>query len=265
MEAVQKKNGRGSAGAFLATRRGAVTMAVLAAVLAGLILLVFLTQYRSSVQTGNQPTTVLVADRLIPKGTSGDVLITEQLFKPGSVAESDVKDGALANAAALEGQVAARDIYPGQQIIAADFTRGGDSIRGKLSATDRAMAVSVDEAHGLIGNVRAGDRVDVLAGFNATSSGTGQTKPIVRTLLQNVLVLGAPEETGGSGQGDKSSVLLRVNDRQAAEVAYASDNGQVWVVLRPPAGASQTKPSTVSLESLIAGGSKIAVDDGAAR
>ena len=263
MEAVQKRTGMDGARSFLATRRGAVILAVLAAAIAGLLLIVFLDRYKSNVEAGTAPVTVLVADRLIPNGTSGDVLISERLFRPGSVAEADAKEGALTNAAVLEGTVAARDIYPGQQLTAADFTRGGDSLRGKLASTDRAIAVSLDTSRGLIGNIREGDRVDVIAGFNATEAASGRGRPVVRTILQDVLVLQAPSQTDETpGANDEGSVLLRVSDRQAAAVAFASDNGKVWLALRPPAGASESRPSSVSLEELLSGSPQITVDGG---
>ena len=252
MEAVNKRTGMEGAKSFLGTRRGAVTLAVAAAALAGILLAVFLSQYRSSVQGGTAPASVLVADRLIPKGTSGDVLISERLFKTGSVAEADLVDGALANAAALAGRVATRDIYPGQQLSAADFTTGGDPLRGKLAATDRAVAVPLDESHGLIGEIQAGDRVDVLAGFGSNGS-VGSGRPVLRTLLQDVLVLKAPPVDFEASEGTKAPVLLRVNDKQAAQLAFAADNGKLWVALRPPAGASQSDPAAVSLESVLGG------------
>ena len=45
-------------------------------------------------------------------------------------------------------------------------------------------------------------------------------------------------------------MTLRVSDSDAAKLAYASDKGKVWLVLRPPAGAKQTRPSAVTLNAL---------------
>ena len=45
--------------------------------------------------------------------------------------------------------------------------------------------------------------------------------------------------TTATNSGKDGNVTLRVTDKEAAEVAYASDQGKVWLVLRPTAGAKQ--------------------------
>jgi Flp pilus assembly protein CpaB len=246
---------------LLGTRSGTLALAAGIAVLAGLVLVAFLSQYKDSVRGGTTTSTALVAGSLIPKGTSGDVVIGEKLFKTGTFSDAQLNDGALSDTAALAGKVATRDVYPGQQIKASDFSGNSDSVRGKLTGDQRAIAIPVDPAHGLVGEVRAGDRVDVLAGFNAVSTKTGTGRPVVRTLLQNVLVLGVPKSddssSGVAEGGDTANITIRATDQQAAAVAFAADNGKVWLVLRPPAGASQQKPAIVNLEALLAGSEPI--------
>ena len=56
------------------TRRGTIIMGIVAAVLAAIVLLVYLNHYRNSVNGGSQPLSVLVAKSLIQKGTPGDVV-----------------------------------------------------------------------------------------------------------------------------------------------------------------------------------------------
>ena len=57
------------AGRLFKTRGGAVLIGGVAAVLAAILLVVYLHSYRSSVNSGSRPMTVLVAKSLIPKGT----------------------------------------------------------------------------------------------------------------------------------------------------------------------------------------------------
>lgn len=240
---------------LLGTRSGTLALAAAAAVLAGIVLIAYLSHYRNSVEGGTAPQTALVAGALIPKGTSGDVVISERLYRTTKVAENKLADGAVASTAGVAGKVAVRDVYPGEQISAADFAARADPIRGRLSGDMRALAVPVDGAHGLIGEVRTGDHVDVLAGFNSAGGG-GATKAVVRTLIQDALVLGVPKGSAGGGLGSAdrtNSVLLRLTDQQAAAVAFAADNGKVWLALRSPAGASQQSPSNVDLQALING------------
>jgi Flp pilus assembly protein CpaB len=175
------------------------------------------------------------------------------------VQQDSLQTGALSSAAALAGTVATHDIYPGEQLTTADFASGADPLRGQLSGDQRAMNIPIDSAHGLVGAVRAGDKVDVLAGFNAASSDTGRGRPELRTLAENLLVLKAPA-AGNTQNGNASQNLtVRVTGDLAAQLAFASDNGKIWFVLRPPAGATNTRPSSVTLDSLLSGAPTITV------
>lgn len=238
---------------MLGTRAGTLGLAAAVALLAAIVLVAFLSQYRDSVKGGTAPATALVAGGLIPAGTSGDVVIGDQLFKPATLPTDEIKDGVLADAAGIAGKVAVRDIYPGQQLTAADFAAKGDPIRGKLSGDQRALALPVDTAHGLIGELRANDRVDIFAAFNAAGGRNGAGRPVVKTLLQNVLVLQVPEDGSKIDQGKLGDVMVRVSDGEAAQLAYAAENGKVWIALRPPAGASQQQPASVDLDGLLSG------------
>jgi Flp pilus assembly protein CpaB len=236
---------------MLSTRRGSLLLAAAAALLAGILLFVFVDSRDDNGGSGSAQR-VLVAKSLIPKGSSGDVVAATQLVVPTAFKGDQVKDGAISDPKSLQGDVATADIYPGQQITTGDFTSSDEGVTAKLIARQRAVAVPVDQAHGLVGDIKTGDRVDVLAGFT-TSATNGTNRAVVKTLLQNVLVLNAPESSGGNISGDNANITLRVSDRDAANLAFTADNGKVWVVLRPPAGARDSRPSTVTLQTLLAG------------
>ena len=126
----------------------------------------------------------------------------------------------------------------------------------KLADSERAIAVPVDEAHGLVGQVQSGDHVDVLASYTTSSSATGQGQGVVKTLLQDKLVLRAgaqPTDGGDEGKAADKSIILRVSDREAVTLAHAADNGKVWVLLRPAAGAKESAPQTASIDSVLRG------------
>lgn len=254
MEAIQRRPSSARFRAFLGTRRGALTVAAVSAAAAGLLLFAYLERYRASVNGGVVPTTVLVAERLIPKGTAGDAVIAGGLYETSTVAKDQVREGAFADPQGVAGRVATRDILPGQQIAAADFARGADPLRGQLAAQQRAISVPLDAAHGLVGDIRAGDRIDVMAGFNSLDGASGRGQPLLKVIMRDILVLKAPPVVEGAEtkQRDVANVMLRATERQAAELAYASDNGKVWLVLRPPSGAKDsTRPPAVSLQSLV--------------
>jgi Flp pilus assembly protein CpaB len=236
---------------FAGTRRGAITVAAVSAALAGMLLLAFVSQYKKDVQAGTVEQPALVADRLIPKGTAGSVVVSDGLFQPTSVQQETLKSGALASASMLQGKVATRDIYPGEQLTAADFAKSADPIRSPLRGIQRGMTVPIDSAHGMVGELRAGDKVDILGGFNAAGS-SGRGRPEMRTLATDVLVLKAPDggsKTQNGNQTEKHAV--RLTAQEAAAVAFAADNGKVWFILRPPVGAKDPEPTPVTLESLL--------------
>jgi Flp pilus assembly protein CpaB len=101
----------------------------------------------------------------------------------------------------------------------------------------------------LAGDIAAGDRVDVLAGFNVQGA-TGGTRPVMKPLTTNVLVLKADKQ--GAGSSSNSNVTLRVTAGMATKLAFASENGKVWLVLRP-AGAKEGPSTPVSVNSLLFG------------
>ena len=253
MEAIQKRKVHGGFGRFAATRRGAMTIAAVAAALAGVVLLAFISQYKQDVQGGTVERSALIANQLIPKGTSGAVVVSDSLSKSATVQQDNLQAGALSSAAGLAGKVATHDIYPGEQITAADFASDADPLRGKLTGDQRAIAVPVDSAHGLIGEIRAGDTVDVLASFNSGTSTAGSNQPELRTLVQDVLVLQTPSAGSNSTGTTTQNLTVRVTGAQAAQIAFAADNGKVWFILRPPAGATNGPSASVTLGALMDG------------
>ena len=240
---------------MLATRSGTIALGAGAAVIAAFLLLVYLNQYRSSVASDSEPVTVLVAKSLIERGMPGDIVGIRKLFDSEDTPKNQVQDGAITDPATLRGRIATEDIYPGQQLTVADFATSTGAIGASLAGKNRAIAIPVDAAHGMIGTVESGDRVDVFASLQVRGATGAMGRPVLKILAQNALVLDAPTQTAaGVGAANQSaSVVLRVTRNQAAEMAFAVDNGKLWIVLRPRAGAPPTMPGAVTDESVLAG------------
>ena len=81
-----------------------------------------LSHHRNSVKGSTEPGTVLVATRLIPKGTSGGSIAAHNLFVVATVPKEQIAPRAISDPAVLQGRVAAGDIYPHQQLETSDFT-----------------------------------------------------------------------------------------------------------------------------------------------
>jgi Flp pilus assembly protein CpaB len=242
---------------ILSTREGTLAFAVLAGLLAIGLLLAFMGAYKNSVDEGAQPVTVLVARDSLPKGVGGDVIAEKGLFQATGFKRDQVKEGALTDPASLRGQVAVHDLVRGQQLTTADFSQPKNPVLSQLSADQRAVTIPLDAAHGMVGQIQTGDHVDVFAGFQVQPAGSaGRAHPVLRVLLQDVEVLQAPpapKQGGLSAGGQTQNVVLRVSDKDAPQLAFSSDNGKLWISLRPPAGAKQDPPSMVTLNRLLLG------------
>jgi Flp pilus assembly protein CpaB len=255
MELTGNKYGRSDWRKLLTTRRGTALVAAACAIVAAVILILAMQHFRHSVTAESNPETVLVAGGLIQKGTSGDAIASGQLFKPTTIVAKQVSAGAIVDTSQLHGKVAAADILPGQQLTAADFIASG-GITSELAPDQRAMTITDDSARGMVGQLQAGDRVDV---YGDLEPGGGRGESVVVLLMSNVPVLKAPTSSGGAGlgasnpQNQSSNVTLKVSDTQAGTLAYASDNGKVWLVLRPANASSSGSAGPVSAQSLISG------------
>jgi Flp pilus assembly protein CpaB len=231
-------------GKVLTTRRGTIAVAAVAALIALALLLVFLSNYRDSVSSGDS-TDVLVADQLIDENTSGDVIAEADLFRSETITEDDAVDGAFTDVGELRGLVATADIYPGEQLSSADFQSGDDPVAGRLEGIQRAIAVPVDTAHGNIEQIEAGTRVDVLGGFDAEVSGD-TARPITDVLARDVMIMKTPEVEDSAGGDDETEVVLRVSDIEASRIAFVADHGDVWLTIRPPTLAKESSISSIT-------------------
>jgi len=248
MEAVQR---------LISTKWGTLIAAAGAALAAGVILLVYLNHYRQEVKAQGTPVTVLVARESIPKGTSGSVIASKGLYTATTIREGQLKEGAISDPATLTGKVASQEIYEGSQLTLSALSASGDSLAGTLTDRERIVTVPLDSAHGLVNELETGNRVDVYAGFNVVPLARngaplagGQARPMLRLIVPNVPVVKIGPKKSGSGASD---VSLRVDDVKAAQIAFSSDNGKLWLALRPSAGAKAVKPGIVTVETLLLG------------
>ncbi len=262
MQTVQKptppkrRTPRRDARKVLSTRGGTTVVALISALLAAGVLMIFLSQYRDSVGGADDVSTVLVAKNLIEKGSPGDVVAEDALFQTTAVRKDDLKDGAISDPSSLKGKIATTDVFPGEQLVSKEFVAAAPGILSRLRGFDRAIAVPLDEAHGMIGNVKGGDHVDVLAGIGLQQGGSDNRTATLRVIMHDALVLNAPDKPAagaGGGPGTTKPVILRVPDRKASEIAFAADIGKVWIVARPKVGAKESRVPTVDIQSLAVG------------
>ena len=220
------------------SRGWTLALGIGAAALAAILLTAYLVQYRSSVNDSTAPSPVLVAKKLIPKGTSGTVIAEKQLFQAATLAKDDLKVGAISDPAYLNGRVAVADIFPGQQITTADLSVGlTDALPTQLTGKQRAVAINVGATQGLVGYVASGDRVDIYYEIGAESGN------VLGLLAANVLVMRAPTADG-------VPAILRAPAPLAQTLALAADTGSMWFLLRPAGDAKNPPKKAVSTQQL---------------
>jgi Flp pilus assembly protein CpaB len=225
------------------TRQGTITLGVIAAVIAAIALIVYLNSYRNSVN--KPPVDVLVAQKLIPKDTPGDVIRNSPgYYKITSIANAQVESGAIVNPESLSGKISTTEISPGQQLTESDFGTSNNSLTSQLGRTDRAVVVDLESPNQVGGQITAGSAVDVWVAFNGSGS-NGISRPVAKLLFQDMKVL-AVASSGGN-------VTLEANSSQAGTLIFATENATIYLTLRPAVGTVNSSPPLITVNSLLAG------------
>jgi len=213
------------------TRQGTILLGVITAAIAAVALIVYLNHYRNGAK--NTAVSVLVAQKLIQKGTSGDILrTTSGFYESTNFAKDQVQAGAITDPAALAGKVTVTDIASGQQLTAADFGLASSSVSTGLHPGQRAVVIPLGSPQSVGGQVTAGSHVDVWVAYGGKD----------RELFQDLYVLAV------SG----ANVTFRATPEQAGTLIYASQNAQIWLVLRPTIG-THGKPPQIGAANLVRG------------
>jgi Flp pilus assembly protein CpaB len=228
----------------LATRHGALAVSLACALLAIVIVLIAIGQAQKTTKTAPQQATVLVATAAIPKGTSAQVIAAQHLYKEEPVLETQVSAGAVSNAASLVGTVTTANILPGEQLASTDFQVAHGAV-AQLQSNQRAIAVTLDAQHGLSTALQAGDQVDVYGSFVPPLAKT----PFVGLIVPDATVLSSTTSTSGGG----ATALLAISQDVATKVAFASDNGKIWLDLRPTGSSSNPSPGQTTITSITGG------------
>ena len=223
----------------MSSRGWAIALGIGAIVLAAILLVVYLDRYRARVGGENAPTPVLVAKQYIPAGTPGNLVASGAMYVPTTLPRKEVEVGAISDPQYLAGRAASVEIFPGHQFTATDFaTTDTASVDSQITGEQRAISISIDQVHGSLSQIQAGDSVDIYTAV------TG----VVKLFRPNVKVLAIPTIPGPTGTGN---MILRLETKDAATFAYAADNTQLWFVIRPVVGAKPTKPSTANASTVL--------------
>ena len=213
-----------------------IGIAVALAVLAALMISYYVTNYKRHVQNGASDVSVLVATKDIPLGTSGADVAKGHMLRTISVSRTAVVPGAISTGSELTNLVAVQTTFAGEQVSARRFaSQSAGGVRASITGPERAVQVAGDANQLLSGTLKAGDRVDVVASWEAPE---GTTHHVSRIILRNLLVLRSADTTGidahvSTGPNTPLSIQLQVTDTQAPKLYWMVQNGNWMLALRP--------------------------------
>ncbi len=233
------------------TRRTAVMIAVVCAAAAALLMVVYLRSLAPT-QPAPQPQVETVAVPVPVAALAIGTRLTSAQLTTKHILKDSLPTGAILTAEELEGQVLSADAPAGQPILRTQLVAYTPQAGLAFVVPDgmRAVTVAVDNISGVSDFLKLGDRVDVLATFEA------QQQAITRTILQDIEVLGlgaesvrpqapsaegeAPAETEGQSRSDqppaagvRPSATLAVTPQQAQVLVLAANKGKLHLALRP--------------------------------
>jgi Flp pilus assembly protein CpaB len=217
--------------------------------------LVYVSNYKASVQHKEKTVNVFVAKKDIPVGTSGADIVRRHLLTSSEVIQRSVVPGAISDPNQVANLVTTQPILAKEQVTLRRFANHAElGPRAQLHGTLRAISIEGDPSQVLAGVLKPGDHVDIVASFSNQGKGNGS---VSRDIARNLLVLQAAESTGGKlSAGSSTSVLLAASEqRQIQKVWWAVKNSDGWSMqLRPVLNATDSPEDVESSTSMTVDG-----------
>ena len=208
-----------------------VALAVIAAVLVG----IYIVSYRDSVTEGAGLVEVLVASRDIPANTQGTEVASGGYLKTEMVPRRAVVSGSVVSGAALTSKVVTDPIYKGEQITLRHFapaSRAGSS----RSSPARSGQSPSSASRSSCSRARspAGDRVDVVATAHYTGDQTPR-RATTRSCCGTCSCSRRPKRPPAEQFANKEqmSAMLVMTDSQAQTMGWAMRMSNWFLALRP--------------------------------
>jgi pilus assembly protein CpaB len=250
-------------------RNKRLIIALLAAIVFGLIAAVSVKQYLLSAKTFETSLNdVVVAKVDIPIGSR---LIAEQLTVaqfPANV----TPEGAISTIDEnLVGRVVVTSLSPKDPLTEGKLAPVGAAggLASMIPEGYRAMTVAVNEVVGVSGFIMPGTLVDIVVVI-APPKSSGNEEMISKIVLQNIKVLASGQnidkpQNGREAERAIRAVTLQVTPEQAEKLALASSEGKLQLVMRNSVDQADEQTAGANKRSLLSGErAMIAPEPGAA-
>ncbi len=242
-------------------RNKRLIIASAAAVLCGLLGVMLITRYLSSVQAHTKDLgNVVVAKIEIPLGEK----ITAEQLTLMPIPNGSAPEGAFRQLDQVVGRVAIVPLGVRETItsmkLAPEGTGGG--LPAVIPEGYRAMTVKVDDVVGVSGFIMPGSFVDVVAIVVPPAAQNGDRRdPISKIVLQNIKVLASGAKIDSpENQREPSSVkavTLQVTPEQAEKLVLAANEGKLQLVMRNYSDQNDTKTTGADKTTLLGGDSYV--------
>ena len=231
-----------------------IVIAVVLAVFAALLTMMYVTNYQRHVDKNVADVPVLVAAEDIPAGTSGAQ--AAQRVEERMVEQQDVAPGAVSDKELLKTLVVSQAIYGGEQVTRQRFSSATEiGVRSQIQGNLRAVSVNGDAYQLLAGTLRTGDHVDVVASLKINPDKDIHATRIVLRDLEVLKAASAPgTESRLQGGRGAFSVLLAVSDTQVQKLFHVIQHGEWTLQLRPVVDAVDSPETLETVASLMRDG-----------
>jgi Flp pilus assembly protein CpaB len=230
-----------------------ILIAVGLALVAMLLTLFYVTNYKRTVQHSAKDVSVYVASNDIAPGTSGADVVRQHDLKVESVAQRNVVPGAITSPQQIARLVVSEPVYSGEQVTLRHFSDvAAQGIRSQLKGALRAIQLTGDPNQLLAGTLEAGDHVDLVANLRLPGNSAAADKVVLRNLLvltaPNVSVTGKVSSPSGA-----VSAIVQVTEAQAPRLFFVLKNGDWTLELRPVVGSVDTSGQVETLNTILGG------------
>jgi pilus assembly protein CpaB len=180
------------------------------------------------------PERVLVAQKLIPAGTSVSDAIHDGSFASKTISSGDAIAGAISDFPPINGKTASTTIYPGDQITRVKFSAQGPTSTLVPPSGLLSISVVLKDPAQVAGFVTIGTKIAIFFTGPAARGGQDQTQ----LLLPDVEVLAIGAKTAApvttttttgteTNAVSNTSLTLAVDQKDFQRVLFASTHGQL--------------------------------------
>lgn len=213
----------------------AALVAALLTVVAAVLLLSYVAGADRRAAAALEPAPVLVVVEPVARGTAAESLGVSVEVR--EVPSSAIAEDAVSDVADLAGRVAAIDLVPGEQVLAARFVDPSDLQSAQVPAGLQEVSIQLNAERVYGGRPAAGDTVGVFV----TDTDARTTKAVVNNVLVTRVQGGlqAPTPTAANAEEETTSapeatilLTLALDTPDAELVVWGKENGGVWLSLQ---------------------------------